>query len=168
MTDLERRDRKMDQTALRLGIDALNAAYADCIDDDRLEEWPDFFAAPDCRYLITNRESYDAGLRHGVIYCASHGMLVDRVMATRRANIFEPHRYRHVIGPAQIGAVAGGIAEARANFLAARIMHDGTTALFATGRYLDKIDVSRSPFRFVERVVVLDSQKIDTLLVIPL
>ena len=30
-------------TALRLGIDELNAAYADCIDDDRLEEWPDFF-----------------------------------------------------------------------------------------------------------------------------
>jgi 3-phenylpropionate/cinnamic acid dioxygenase small subunit len=157
----------MDKTALRLGIDELNAAYADCIDDDRLEEWPGFFAAH-CRYLITNRESHAAGLRHGVIYCASHGMLVDRVMALRRANIFEPHRYRHLIGPASIGAVADGITEARANFLAARIMHDGTTHLFATGRYLDRIDVSTSPFRFVERIVVLDSQKIDTLLVIPL
>jgi 3-phenylpropionate/cinnamic acid dioxygenase small subunit len=157
----------MDQTALRLGIDALNAAYADCIDDDRLEEWPDFFAA-DCRYLITNRESHAAGLRHGVIYCASHGMLVDRVMALRRANIYEPHRYRHLIGPASIGAVDGGIAEACANFFAARIMHDGTTTLFATGRYLDKIYVSAAPLRFIERIVVLDSQKIDTLLVIPL
>jgi len=28
--------------------------------------------------------------------------------------------------------------------------------------------VSASPFRFIERTVVLDSQKIDTLLVIPL
>jgi anthranilate 1,2-dioxygenase small subunit len=158
----------MDKTALRPGIDELNAAYADCIDDDRLEEWPDFFTAPDCRYLITNRESHAAGLRHGVIYCASHGMLADRVMALRRANIFEPHRYRHLIGPASLGGVEGAVAEARANFFAARIMHDGTTALFATGRYLDRIDVSAQPFRFIERIVVLDSQKIDTLLVIPL
>ena len=35
----------MDRTALRLGIDELNAAYADCIDDDRLEEWPDFLSS---------------------------------------------------------------------------------------------------------------------------
>lgn len=157
----------MDKTALRLGIDELNAAYADCIDEDRLEEWPDFFTDK-CRYLITNREAHAAGLRHGVIYCASHGMLVDRVMALRRANVFEPHRYRHLIGPAQVSAVEGGIADAGANFFAARIMHDGTTALFATGRYLDRIDVSAPPFRFVERIVVLDSAKIDTLLVIPL
>ena len=43
-----------------------------------------------------------------------------------------------------------------------------TASLFATGRYLDRIDVSRAPYRFIERLVVLDSQKIDTLLVIPL
>jgi anthranilate 1,2-dioxygenase small subunit len=158
----------MDRTALRLGIDELNAAYADCIDDDRLEEWPGFFAVENCRYLITSRDSYEAGLRHGIIYCASYGMLTDRVMALRRASMFEPHRYRHLIGPARLGAVQSDIAEASANFLAARIMHDGTTTLFATGRYLDRIDVSGSRFRFVERTVVLDSQKIDTLLVIPL
>ncbi|HTV90992.1 MAG TPA: aromatic-ring-hydroxylating dioxygenase subunit beta [Stellaceae bacterium] len=157
----------MDKIALRFGIDELNAAYADCIDDDRLEEWPHFFAA-DCRYLITSRDSHEAGLRHGIIYCASHGMLVDRIMALRRASMFEPHRYRHLIGPARVGAVEGGIAEARANFFAVRIMHDGTTTLFAIGRYLDRIDVSREPFRFIERTVVLDGQKIDTLLVIPL
>ena len=157
----------MDETALRLGIGELIAAYADCIDDDRLEEWPDFFAE-DCRYLITSRESHAAGLRHGVIYCASRGMLVDRVMAMRRANIFEPHRYRHIIGPTRIDRVEGGVAAARTNFLAVRIMHNGESQLFATGRYLDHIDVAQTPHRFIERLVVLDSQKIDTLLVIPL
>jgi len=49
-----------------------------------------------------------------------------------------------------------------------RIMHDGTSMLFASGRYLDRIDISKTPFRFNERVVVLDSDKIDTLLAIPL
>jgi anthranilate 1,2-dioxygenase small subunit len=49
-----------------------------------------------------------------------------------------------------------------------RIMHDGETSLFASGRYLDQIDLSAEPYRFTERLVILDSQKIDTLLVIPL
>src|SRR5947208_8013019 len=127
----------MDETALRLGVGELIAAYADCIDDDRLEEWPDFFVE-ECRYLITDRESHAAGLRHGIIYAASRGMLVDRVMAMRRANIYEAQRYRHIVGPARLGAVKDGVAEARANFLAVRIMHDGGTSLFATGRYLDR------------------------------
>ena len=157
----------MDQTALRLGIDGLNAAYADCIDDDRLEEWPNFFVE-DCRYLITDRESHRAGLRHGVIYCASRNMAIDRVIALRRVLMYEPHRYRHVVGPAWIDRVGDGVAEARANFLAVRIMHDGGSSLFATGRYLDRIAISVEPFRFIERIVVLDSQKIDTLLAIPL
>jgi anthranilate 1,2-dioxygenase small subunit len=152
---------------VRLGIHELIAAYSDCIDDDRLEEWPDFFIE-DCRYLITDRESHQAGLRHGVIYCASRGMLLDRVTATRRVLMYEPHRYRHVVGPIRVGAVQDGVAEARSNFIAVRIMHDGETSLFATGRYLDRIDVSREPYRLIERLVVLDSQKIDTLLVIPL
>ena len=78
----------MDETALRLGIGELIAAYADCIDDDRLEEWPDFFVE-NCRYLITSRESHAAGLRHGIIYCASRGMLIDRVMAIRRKHGLE-------------------------------------------------------------------------------
>jgi anthranilate 1,2-dioxygenase small subunit len=157
----------MDDTALRLAVGDLCAAYADCIDDDRLEEWPDFFVE-DCRYLITSRDNHQQGLRHGIIYCASRGMLVDRVTAMRRANIFEPHRYRHIVGQPRIDRVADGIAEARSNFLAVRIMHDGESQLFATGRYLDKIAVGAPPFRFIERTVVLDSQKVDTLLVIPL
>src|SRR5207253_7596145 len=147
----------MDETALRLGVGELIAAYADCIDDDRLEEWPDFFVE-NCRYLITSRDSHMAGLRHGIIYCASRGILIDRVTSLRRANIFEPHRYRHVIGPTRVELAADGVAEARSNFLAVRIMHDGESQLFATGRYLDRIDVAGSPFRFIERTVVLDSQ----------
>ena len=157
----------MDDTALRLGIAELVAAYADCIDDDRLEEWPDFFVE-DCHYLIISRDSHEEGLRHGVIYAASRGMLIDRVTSLRRANIFEKHRYRHITGATRVLSVADGVAEARTNFLAVRIMHDGDTSLFATGRYLDRIDVAQQPLRFTERLVVLDSQKIDTLLVIPL
>ncbi|HEX3860229.1 MAG TPA: aromatic-ring-hydroxylating dioxygenase subunit beta [Stellaceae bacterium] len=156
-----------DKTAVWLGVNELIAAYADCIDEDRLEEWPDFFVEH-CHYLITDRESHQAGLRHGIIYCASRGMLMDRVTSLRRVLMFEAHRYRHVVGAASIARTENGVAETRANFLAMRIMHDGEMQVFATGRYLDRIDVSSTPYRFIERLVVLDSQKIDTLLVIPL
>ena len=90
------------------------------------------------------------------------------MFSIRRANIFEPHRYRHVVGPIRLKAVEGSVAFVHSNFLAVRIMHDGATTLFASGRYLDRIDIATIPFRFNERIVVLDSDKIDTLLAIPL
>lgn len=152
---------------IRLGVAELNAAYADCIDDDRLEEWPEFFVEK-CRYLITDRQSHEAGLRHGVIYCASKGMLIDRITSMRRVLMYEAHRYRHLVGPPRVTKIEGGVAESHANFFVARIMHNGETSLFATGRYLDRIDVSGDAYRFVERLAVLDSEKIDTLIAIPL
>jgi 3-phenylpropionate/cinnamic acid dioxygenase small subunit len=157
----------MDELAIRLGVHELIGAYVDCIDEDRLEAWPDMFAEQ-CRYLVISRSNHAAGLRQGVMYAASRGMLLDRVFAIRRANIFEPHRYRHVVGPIRVQGIEGSVAVVHSNFMAARIMHDGGTSLFATGRYLDRIDVSGEPFRFIERIVVLDSDKIDTLLAIPL
>ena len=157
----------MDETGLRLGIHELIGDYVERIDEDRLEEWPDLFADP-CRYLVISRANHEAGMRQGVMYAASRGMLLDRVFSLRRANIYEPHRYRHVVGPIRLKSVDGGVAVVHSHFLVVRIMHDGGSMLFASGRYLDRIDVSIVPFRFNERIVVLDSDKIDTLLAIPL
>ena len=42
------------------------------------------------------------------------------------------------------------------------------TMLFATGEYRDRIDTKSDPFRFVERLVLTDSHKFDTLLALPL
>ena len=148
-------------------IHELIAEYAERIDEDRLEEWPDLFTDP-CKYLVIGRANHEAGMRQGIMYCASRGMLLDRVFAIRRANLFEPHRYRHVISPIRVKSAGGGVATVQSHFMVARIMTDGTTMLFATGRYLDKIDVSSSEYRFKERIVVLDSEKVDTLLAIPL
>lgn len=107
-------------------------------------------------------------MKQGVMYAATKGMMLDRVFSIRRANLFEPHRYRHVIGPIRVKSVEGNVAVVHSHFMVARIMQEGATTLFATGRYLDRIDVSTTPFRFHERIVVLDSDKIDTLLAIPL
>ena len=52
--------------------------------------------------------------------------------------------------------------------MVARIMHDGATTLFATGRYLDRITLRGAEPLFEERLVVFDNKRIDTLLAIPL
>ena len=160
-----------DPLTIRIGVQDLIAAYADCIDEDRLEEWPNLFSDP-CKYLVISRANHAAGLRQGIMYCATRGMLLDRVMTLRSANLFEPHHYRHLVGPIQVRSapdgIVDGIVTVHSNFMVVRIMHDGVTSLFATGRYLDQIDISGDPYRFRERIVVLDSEKIDTLLAIPL
>lgn len=152
---------------VRRGVEALIGDYAEIIDEDRLEEWPDLFHDP-CKYRFICRSNHEAGMRQGVMYAASRGMLLDRVFSLRQANIYEPHRYRRLIGPMRIKSVQDGTAVVQTHFICARIMHDGETSLFATGRYLDRIDVSAEPYRFTERLVVTDSEKIDTLLAIPL
>ncbi len=153
--------------ALRRRVEDLIAHYVDVIDQDRLEEWPELFAEK-CRYLITSAESYEEDLPHGVVYADSRGMLRDRVSALREANIYEPHRYRHVVGPTWVEPESETAVRSRSHFLVVRTMHNGDAMLFASGIYRDRIDVSRTPCRFIERIVVTDSHKIDTLLAIPL
>jgi len=153
--------------AVRLEVQDLIARYADAIDQDRLEEWPELFVER-CRYLVISAESDAEGLPHGVIYADSRGMLRDRVSALREANIYEPQRYRHVVGPIVVEAESETTVKARSHFLVVRTMHTGDTMLFASGIYRDRIDVSHVPCRFIERIVVTDSHKIDTLLAIPL
>jgi 3-phenylpropionate/cinnamic acid dioxygenase small subunit len=156
----------VDQT-VRLAVMDLLAHYVDVIDEGRLEAWPELFTE-ECRYLVTSQESYEEGLPHGVIYADSRGMLRDRVSALREANIYEPQRYRHLVGPIWIEGETETTVRARSNFLVIRIMHTGDSMLFASGVYRDRIDISRTPYQFMERIVVTDSHKIDTLLAIPL
>jgi 3-phenylpropionate/cinnamic acid dioxygenase small subunit len=156
----------MDQ-ALRRRVEDLIAHYVDVIDQDRLEEWPELFTEK-CRYLITSADSYEEKLPHGVVYADSRGMLRDRVSALREANIYESHRYRHIVGPVWVEPESETAVRARSHFLVVRTMHTGDAMLFASGIYRDRIDISENPCRFIERIVVTDSDKFDTLLAIPL
>lgn len=142
----------------------LNARYAQAIDRDRLEAWPDFFT-DDCLYKITSAENHNRGYAAGIVYADSRAMLRDRVTALRTANIYERQSYRHVIGLPVLDA--GGLS-AETPFIVARIMRDGRTDLFATGVYLDRLREVDGQLRFAERVVVCDSSFFDTLLAIPL
>ena len=86
---------------MREAIEDLLADYAEAIDDWQIERWPDFFTE-DGVYQIISRESFDAGLPIGILYCEGRGMMHDRVQALRTANIYEPHNYRHLLGRPRI------------------------------------------------------------------
>ena len=150
-----------------LAICAFNAAYAEAIDSDRLEEWPTFFA-PDCEYRITHVENEKAGLPAGIVWADSRAMLEDRVAALREANIYERQRYRHLLGIPQVLRAEAGTADARTPFMVARIMATGETLLFATGVYVDRFVQQDGALKLRSRVAVCDSTVTDTLLALPL
>lgn len=152
---------------LKLQIQDLNARYVQAIDDNKLEAWPDFFTE-NGRYRVTTAENFERGLPLAMIYATSRAMLRDRVRSLRDANVYEAQRYRHVIGPPLIAPDVGGGLHTQTAFMVARIMHTGETTLFATGRYQDHIVLDGGEARFAEKVVILDSRLIDTLLAIPL
>ena len=156
-----------DEVIRRLELDALYTDYAHCLDNDELEAWPDFFTE-DCYYRITSAENYEADLPIGIVYATSNAMLVDRVMALRKANIYEPQRYRHMIGAIKIGAGDESALAVIANLIVVRVMQDGAMMLFAAGRYIDRLVRRDGSWKIAHRDVVLDSRQIDTLLAIPL
>ena len=152
---------------LQLKVQDLNVRYAQAIDDNQLEAWPDFFTE-DGRYRVTTAENVAQNLPLSLIYATSRAMLRDRVKALREANIYEAQRYRHMLGPSRLEPAEGGTLQARTSFMIARIMHTGETTMFATGSYHDRVVLDGDTARFAERTVILDSRQIDTLLAIPL
>lgn len=157
----------MDRAAQRLLIEDMFSDYGHCIDDDRIEAWPDFFTE-DAFYQVISHESYEAGHAIGVMHCDGKGMMQDRVKAMRQANIYEPHRYTHLIERPRLHWDPDTTVNARTNFIVTRTMQNGDMETFASGKYLDIIDVSGDTPKLCKRLAVLDSRRIDILLVFPL
>jgi anthranilate 1,2-dioxygenase small subunit len=152
---------------LRVQIEELLARYVHAIDNDQLESWPDFFL-DNGEYLVTTRDNHARKRPIGIMYCDGRGMMQDRVTALRQAIVFEPHTYRHIVGSPLITPAADGSYAAESNFHILRIGADGAVVTYGCGRYLDEIVRCRDGMAFRKRSVVLDSSRIDTLLVIPL
>jgi hypothetical protein len=91
---------------LQLAVENLLARYVHALDDDRLEEWPEFFVE-EGRYRITTAENFERKLPLPIIYADSRAMLRDRVSALRHANIYEAQRYRHVVSSVLVERIDG-------------------------------------------------------------
>jgi anthranilate 1,2-dioxygenase small subunit len=146
---------------------ALQAAYIRCIDNNVLGVWPEFFLEK-CLYVVTSAENHKAGFEGGIIYADTKAMLIDRIAALREANVYEKQSYRHILGLPHIVTNGGDTAECETPFMVMRIMHDGQTAIFATGVYLDTYRSVGDELKFEKRLAVCDSSRIDTLMALPL
>jgi anthranilate 1,2-dioxygenase small subunit len=153
--------------AVRHQVEALNTRYIRAIDDDQLELWPDFFVE-NCVYKVVTRENFSRGLPLPVMECSSRGMLLDRVTGYRRVNVYEPQRYTHMLSGLTIATLDAERVTCRQNYLVVRTMVSGEMSIFSCGTYLDRVLLGADGAKFEERIVVQESRRIDTLLVIPL
>lgn len=153
--------------ARRRLAESLIHAVARTIDDDRLEEFPDFFVEAGT-YKVASRFNVDRGFPLTQINCTNRAMIADRIVALRKANIYQPHRYRHLISGIDVREEAAGSLTARSSYLVVRTMDDGATGLFSSGEYRDRLVMEGDALKLRERLVVFDGKSIETLLVIPL
>lgn len=145
----------------------LNALHAELIDDDRLEEWPGLFAT-DCNYTVIARENFDRNLSLAAIFCDSRGMLVDRIVSLRKANIYPVHSYRHILGPSRLISTSGLQVKIQTNYTVLMTRTDGYTTIYNCGKYIDEIDCTGDRPVFISKLVVFDTNLIDTMMVRPI
>jgi len=157
----------MDKMTLWFELHQLQEGYSHALDNDRLEEWPEFFT-DDCLYEIIPRENADAGLPIGIIYCDSKKMLRDRVLSLRHANIYEAHTYRHMTSGLVFKAIANDSVEAESSYVVVQTLQNGESFVYQAGRYVDRVVKTAAGWRYASRRVIYDTLRVATLLATPI
>lgn len=159
--------RRLDARALRLELDALYADYAGCLDDERFEDWPGFFA-DDCTYRIVPRDNFERGLPLATWSCEGRGGLADRVVAIRKTMMYAPRYVRRLVTGIRIQGWDGDALAVRANYLALETLLDEPTRVFNCGEYRDTLVVAGDRLLFREKLCVFDSLLVPNSLIFPL
>ena len=160
-------DELLERWALRLEIEELYAAYAECLDDGEIERWPELFTE-DGLYKIVPRDNYERNLPLALMLCESRGMLHDRVEALQRSSVYAPRSLRHIVSSLRLKEQSSGLTRCAANYAVFETPLDELTRVFAVGRYLDVIVRVDGALRFRERICILDSVVVPGSLVYPL
>jgi 3-phenylpropionate/cinnamic acid dioxygenase small subunit len=152
---------------LRLELEEFYSAYSACLDEERFEEWPDFFV-DQCLYKIVPRENFERGLPLATWLCESKGYLIDRVAAIRRTAVYAPRYVRRMVSGIRVLSIRDGAIEVRANYLALETLQDELTRILNAGQYRDKLLVEQGRLKFKEKLCIFDSLLIPNSLVYPL
>jgi anthranilate 1,2-dioxygenase small subunit len=157
----------MEQMILWFELYQLQQQYISALDNDRLEQWADFFTE-ECLYEIVPRENEDAGLPIGIIYCDSKRMLRDRVLSLRHANIYEVHSYRHMTSGLQLRVIDADTVETESSYVVVQTLQDGESFVYQAGRYLDVVVRTPDGWRYKSKRVIFDTSRVATLLATPI
>ena len=152
------------------GIEDVRAfydAYFASLDEDRLEEWPDFFVE-DCLYRIIPRENYEAGQRQCLIQGDSKNMLLDRVQAIRSTQVYAPRYCRRFYSGLRVINRAGNALDIRHNLLVVQTLVNRRSTIQGCGACHDRLILTETgELKFVERTVIFDTEMIDNTLIYP-
>lgn len=152
--------------ALRYEIEDFNTAYAACLDDGDIKQWPSFFTE-DCVYKIIARENWDQGLPLATLFAEGHGGLVDRTVAVTKTTVFRKRYLRHFITNTRILAVEADTIKAEANYQVLETTTDDYTKILNAGRYIDTFLRVGGALKLKERVCVYDSEMVPATIVYP-
>jgi 3-phenylpropionate/cinnamic acid dioxygenase small subunit len=151
----------------RFALYDLFAAYGALIDTADFDAWLGLFAEA-CAYHIVPRENYQRGLPAALMFCDSRAMLEDRIQALREANKYNIHSDRHLIGLPRLAGSEADEALVEAPFAVYQTDQEGETRLFATGLYRDRIVFEAGHLKFRDKLVLLDTFAVPSLLATPL
>ena len=152
--------------ALRFEIEDLYAEYADVLDTEDLERWPELFVE-DAFYDVIPRENYERDMPLAIMRCESRAMMQDRVRAIRETLMFEPRYVRHLISSFRIAANGDGEIDVTANYAVLETLPDEMTKVLNAGRYVDMLVREDGKLRFKQKRCVYDSSVVPNSLVYP-
>lgn len=141
--------------------------YVELIDADRLEEWLALFAE-DCVYRVNARENEEQNLPAPILLCTNKNMLRDRITSLRNANEYNLHYDRHLVSGIRVKDTVDGIARVEANYAVIQTDMEGRSRIFSVGRYRDRVRWEGERLVLVEKLVVMDTFAVPTLLATPL
>jgi len=157
----------MDKYRLRLELGELQDRYINTLDNNRLEQWPELFVE-DCLYEIIPKENEDMGLPIPLVRCDNRGMLRDRVISLRHANIYEAHTYRHMVSGLECVQVDAKTADMQSNYLVIKTGLNGESDVYQVGRYIDRVVMTEDGWRYKTKRAIYDTLRVQTLLATPI
>ena len=152
---------------MRLELEGLYAEYTGALDEERFEDWAEFFTE-DCFYQIIPRENHDLGLPVATWRSESKAMLHDRVTSIRKTAVYAPRYLRRYVTGIRPRAESDGTITVRANYLVVETLLDELSRVFNAGYYLDEIVGVGSELKFARKVCVFDSVLVPNSLIYPL
>ena len=158
----------MTNRELRFEAEELLDRYVQCLDEDRLEEWPDFFSENGVYKIISRVNVERMNQPLATMLCDSRDMMKDRVAAIRNASVLSQRYLRHLVSNVRVTGQEGAAHIVKSNYVVLQTIQGEETKVFNAGQYVDKIIFGNGGPKFQEKLVIYDTIQIPGLLVVPI
>ncbi len=159
--------RTQNDVELRLAVEDLLYAYADCLDHGDITDWADFFTI-DCIYKVISKENWDLGLPLGTIFAEGRGGLLDRIAAVTKTTVYHERALTHLITNTRVLGTEGDTVEITANYAVLETLPNQFTKILNSGRYLAKLTRAGEDLKFHELTCVFDSALVPASIIYPI